>query len=411
MLSHFPGTGRRLQGLFFSSLLAFGAVLGAFSAPSSVRGADSPFTDIAENPFEADIDWAYAEGITVGCNPEQTLFCPKDPVSRQQMASFLFRAFDLEPTTTDYFTDDEDSVHEADINALRAANITLGCNEEGTLFCPSVGVSREQMASFLIRALKSYWLELGLRWLPENLPGFDPGRFDDYAAAVHVADINGLAAAGITNGCGERLFCPTQIVPREQMAAFLHRARITLDALPRTGEAAELGAQLILGLDHDLAVAASSSGGTDFSAFTYRVRMLSRTQAVIDDLTHMSETRYSLLTLTDIDVDPPFPWPSCSITIDSTEASDTAATLEIEMMFVQPIGEPMSSIRFEVTDVSGIFWSFDEADWGGDCGPDALNTVKDHITGELTESMLASLLSVRELCRGDDTQLFIPCPP
>jgi hypothetical protein len=33
-----------------------------------------------------------------------------------------------------------------------------------------------------------------------------------------------MAAAGITNGCGSGVYCPTQAITREQMAAFLHRA-------------------------------------------------------------------------------------------------------------------------------------------------------------------------------------------
>jgi hypothetical protein len=405
---------QRLLAVSFTSLLALGAVLGALSAPASVRGLTSPFTDIAGNPFEADIDWAYAEGITLGCNPPTNdLFCPTASVTREQMASFLARAFDLEPTSTDYFDDDTGSAHEADINALRLANITVGCNPPtNDLFCPSVGVSREQMASFLIRALQSYWLELGLRWLPENLPGFVSDRFDDYAAHVHVNDINGLAAAGITNGCGERLFCPTQIVPREQMAAFLHRARTSLEALPRTIEAAEIGVDMILGRDHVLAEGASSNPEFDFSAFTYGLSQQSRSLAEIADVTYESVTFYSLQTLADIDVDPTFPGiPACSLSIDSLNGtSATAAILEIEVMFVQPVGEPMSSIRFEVTVVSSISWSLEGVDLEG-CPMEFTGDLLDHITGLLADSIPISLLTVTELCRGDDTQLFIPCPP
>jgi subtilase family protein len=387
-----------------------GIVHAARAVASLVTGADSPFTDIAGNPFVADIEWAYAEGITFGCNPEHTLFCPKDPVSRQQMASFLVRAFDLEPTTTDYFTDDAGSVHEDDINALRAANITIGCNEAGTQFCPSIGVSREQMASFLIRGLKSYWLDLGLRWLPEGLPGFEGDRFDDDAGSVHESDIDGLAAAGITNGCAEQLFCPTQVVPREQMAAFLHRARATLEALPRTGEAAEMGVEVLLGQNHDLAVAASSSGGVEFSEFTFRITLLSRDLAHVNDLKYSSVSGYSILTLTDIDVDPAFPLPPCSITIDSAnEAPEKAPIRELELTFQQPVGEPMSSIRLEVTDVPPIVWSWDDADFGGTCTAQVMADVKDDIT-DLLSGAIADSLTVTELCRGDDAQLFIPCP-
>ena len=69
------------------------------------------------------------------------------------MATFLVRALNLPATTTDYFTDDNGSTHEANINALREAGITLGCDASGTQFCPGDPVSRGQMAGFLNRAL------------------------------------------------------------------------------------------------------------------------------------------------------------------------------------------------------------------------------------------------------------------
>jgi hypothetical protein len=43
-------------------------------------------------------------------------------------------------------------------------------------------------------------------------------------SSVHQDDINRVAEAAITNGCAPRRYCPDQPVPREQMAAFLHRA-------------------------------------------------------------------------------------------------------------------------------------------------------------------------------------------
>jgi hypothetical protein len=40
----------------------------------------------------------------------------------------------------------------------------------------------------------------------------------------HEAAINRLATSGITNGCGPGSFCPSGVVTRGQMAAFLRRA-------------------------------------------------------------------------------------------------------------------------------------------------------------------------------------------
>ncbi|MGF1665955.1 MAG: S-layer homology domain-containing protein [Acidimicrobiia bacterium] len=86
---------------------------------------------------------------------QPALFCPDEPVTRAQVAALLVRAFDYEaPTGTDRFVDDNASIFEADIEALAAAGITLGCNPPANdRFCPTDPVTRAQMASFLARAL------------------------------------------------------------------------------------------------------------------------------------------------------------------------------------------------------------------------------------------------------------------
>ena len=105
------------------------------------------FTDTADSPYEWAISSVAAAGITQGCDVDR--YCPNDPVTREQMASFLVRAF-LFPAGDDLFTDDEDSVHEADINALAKRGVTLGCAPK--LYCPEDVVTRQQMAAFLFRA-------------------------------------------------------------------------------------------------------------------------------------------------------------------------------------------------------------------------------------------------------------------
>ena len=166
-----------------------------------------PFRDIGGSSFIDDILWLYDAGVTQGCAFER--FCPTASVSREQMASFLARALNLPATQHNFFTDDAGSVHEPDINRLANAEITTGCTTGG-LYCPKQSVSRDQMASFLARAL--------------NLPATGHDYFSDDAGSPHEADINRLAAAGITNGCAPGSYCPGQPVLREQMAAFLHRA-------------------------------------------------------------------------------------------------------------------------------------------------------------------------------------------
>ena len=108
------------------------------------------------NIFFDDIRWLAEQGITRGCNPPaNTKFCPADPVTRGQMAAFLARALDLpEPDQADRFRDDDGSIFEADIDRLAAAGVTAGCNPpDNSKFCPDDHVTRAQMASFLVRAL------------------------------------------------------------------------------------------------------------------------------------------------------------------------------------------------------------------------------------------------------------------
>jgi hypothetical protein len=123
----------------------------AFSGdPSrSPGGGTGPFTDIYGSVFYQDILWLYEAGITGGCGGSR--FCPNQAVTRGQMASFLVRALDLPAATQDYFGDDGGSIHQADINALHAAGITGGC--AAGAYCPNQAVTRGQMASFLTRAL------------------------------------------------------------------------------------------------------------------------------------------------------------------------------------------------------------------------------------------------------------------
>jgi hypothetical protein len=166
----------------------------------------SPFTDAGGSKFYPDILWLTREEITTGCGGGR--FCPDGLVTRGQMATFLTRALDLRPASRDYFSDDNSSVHEANINAVAAAGITAGCS--GSRFCPDGLVTRAQMATFLGRAL--------------DLPGTGRDYFTDDNSSEHEARINALAASGITQGCGSSTFCPNGLVTRGQMAAFLHRA-------------------------------------------------------------------------------------------------------------------------------------------------------------------------------------------
>ena len=129
-----------------------------------IRALGGEVTTAGTSRF-ADVDatrwWSrYAEEladreITKGCKTEPLRYCPDGAVTRAEMASFLVRAFDLEPAQSSAaFTDvSEGNVHEANVDALFAAGITKGCKTEPLRYCPDGAVTRAEMATFLHRAL------------------------------------------------------------------------------------------------------------------------------------------------------------------------------------------------------------------------------------------------------------------
>ena len=195
---------RRLLSLAFATAATFAATFGMPAQPA----AAATFVDTASSPFLAEIEWLAAEGITGGCGDGR--FCPRAPVTRGQMASFLVRMFDYTALpSTDPFDDDDGTLHEKDINRLVAAGVTGGCAPGR--FCPTSPVTRGQMAAFLVRAM-------GLRY------GAGSDHFADDDASIFESALDRLFFARINRGCGAEMACPNSTVTREQMAAFLYRS-------------------------------------------------------------------------------------------------------------------------------------------------------------------------------------------
>ena len=124
--------------------------LGDFNPPppAQQRFADVPPT----NPFYAFIEEMAVRQITVGCGGGN--YCPAANVTREQMAAFIIRALG-EPTPpvppSQRFADVPPSnVFYNVIDRLAIRGITVGCG--GNNYCPSDRVTRDQMAAFLVRA-------------------------------------------------------------------------------------------------------------------------------------------------------------------------------------------------------------------------------------------------------------------
>lgn len=205
-----------VMGSMLAALLV--VLAGSSTAPAA---ASSHFVDVSGTHAD-NIERIAEAGVTEGCEPDR--FCPSDTVTREQMASFLVRALDLPAADSNPFVD-AGGVHEGAIASLAAAEITLGCTDDR--FCPAEPVSRAQMATFLARGF-----ELAA---PQTTYFTDGG--------VHQENINAVADAGITAGC-DRLgtrFCPSEHVTRAQMASFLARAmglddRVSIPMLLEPGD-------------------------------------------------------------------------------------------------------------------------------------------------------------------------------
>jgi hypothetical protein len=172
------------------------------------------FIDDDGSVFEPSIEAIFDEGITVGCSNRQQ-FCPNRPLSRGEFAALIARALNLPGTAVDYFTDDDNSIFEGDINRLAESGITKGCNPPAnTRYCPGNTITREALSAFFVRAFS----------LPTAI---EPNKFVDDDSSIFESTIDALAESGITKGCNppdNTWFCPKDPVSRGAIAAFLTRA-------------------------------------------------------------------------------------------------------------------------------------------------------------------------------------------
>ena len=135
---------------------------------------------------------------SISATPQPSPTIPLNAITRGELARLMADALGLPPAVGDYYTDDAGSEYEADINRLAEANVTIGCSE--TAFCPDAFATRAELASFVSRAL--------------GLPDASRDYFTDDDGHFHENDINRLAEAGITTGCGSNRYCPEDTVTR-----------------------------------------------------------------------------------------------------------------------------------------------------------------------------------------------------
>jgi len=152
------GTG---EGRFSPTLLVSRAQMASFVARMmTVAGTSLPsappdaFDDDDGLVHELRINQLAALGVVDGVAPRT--YAPNRDVTRAQVAAILARAVietgtTLSSSPTDYFVDDESSVHELRINQLAAVGVATGTS--AGYYSPEASTRRDQMASMLARAL------------------------------------------------------------------------------------------------------------------------------------------------------------------------------------------------------------------------------------------------------------------
>ena len=171
----------------------------------------SPFDDVsADAYYNQAVQWAQEKGITDGIS--SNLFGPKQPCTRSQIVTFLWRAAGSpEPKSTAAgMTDVVPGSYYAKAVAWAVENgITTG-TAEGT-FSPDATCTRAQAVTFLARA--------------QNAKATGKTAFSDVPADSYFADAVAWAQAnGVTTGTSETTFSPDSDCTRAQIVTFLYRA-------------------------------------------------------------------------------------------------------------------------------------------------------------------------------------------
>jgi hypothetical protein len=139
-----------------SFLVRLGESLGSTVADVPPYDGSNQFTDVdPANPHLEAINQLAEMGVTTGITA--TTYNPSGPVTRAQMATFVNRLHEFLTGDTfdaagkNYFSDDNASPHEDNINAVASVGIAQGTGEG--VYSPQKSVTRSQMASFLVRYL------------------------------------------------------------------------------------------------------------------------------------------------------------------------------------------------------------------------------------------------------------------
>ena len=108
------------------------------------------------NPFCAHIEGLYNEGVINGCQASPLLFCPSNNVNREEMAKFVCLGSiyicnngPCQGTFADVPTSNPFCSY---IEAMYNEGLISGCQASPLLYCPGNPVTREQAAKYIVNA-------------------------------------------------------------------------------------------------------------------------------------------------------------------------------------------------------------------------------------------------------------------
>ena len=179
------------------------------------------FTDVpSSSAFFDYVNVLSSWQITSGCSANPPLFCPTDLVTRDQLATFIIKSMLGNTFTyrlTPYFTDvPATSPYFPYIQKLADLGLTHGCT--ATTYCPAGTVPRQDAAVLLVRGkLESLF---GDKFTYPTTPFFT----DVPATLPQFPYIQKMYELGLTSGCSATQFCPGNNLTRQEIAVFLDRA-------------------------------------------------------------------------------------------------------------------------------------------------------------------------------------------
>ncbi|WP_053384105.1 S-layer homology domain-containing protein [Leucobacter celer] len=183
-----------------------------------------PFQDVSvSHQFFSEIDWMHWSKLSTGVKQSsgKPKYLPKDGVSREAMAAFLYRQTGggyQGPVVSPFADVKKGDKFYNEIAWMHQQGLSTGIKQTSgkPKYAPKAKVSREAMAAFMYR-----WSTATTQG-PATSPFSDVKRGDKFYKEIAWMHQTGIST-GIAQPTGKPKYAPKTSVSREAMAAFLHR--------------------------------------------------------------------------------------------------------------------------------------------------------------------------------------------